>query len=120
MTTRLRTCGSPQAMGFGEGSGLVSFELEEEIAAVFDDYLHVFSFAVEGVACDYGVGEIDFLVEALGRSGLAFGFGGFAFGFFGGDGDGEGAPLSCSLSARVRRRSRMYFPSNANARGRVP
>lgn len=82
--------GGGDALGFGEGGGLVAFELEEEISAVLDDELHVFAFAVEGVAGDEGVVEIGGLIEALGGGEFAFGFGGFAFGFLGGDGDGDG------------------------------
>ena len=77
-------------MGFGEGGGLVALELKQEVAVMRDDELQVFALAVEGVAGDDGVAEIDTLIEALGGGELALGFGGFALGLLGGDGDGDG------------------------------
>ena len=61
---------------------MVALELKQEVAVVCDDELHVFALAVEGVAGDDGVAEIDFLIETLGGGELALGFGG--------DGDGDG------------------------------
>ena len=87
---RRKSTNQTTALGFGAGGGLVALELKQEISVVFDDELHVFAFAVEGVAGDHGVAEINFLIEPLGCGELALGFGGFAFGFFGGDGDRDG------------------------------
>ena len=72
---------------------MVALELKQEVAVVCDDELHVFALAVEGVAGDDGVAEIDTLIEALGGGELALGFGGLAFGLLGGDGDGDGGAV---------------------------
>ena len=77
-------------MGFGQGGGLVAFELKEDLTAVFDDELDVFALAVEGVAGHHRALEVDLSIEAFGGGDLPFGLGGFAFGFLGGDGDRHG------------------------------